>query len=360
MSAEPKPREAEAPEAAEEARLDFQPEALRAWLARRSPEAAAQEIRLRRISGGQSNPTYFLDLGARALVLRKAPGGGAGLPAAHAVDREFRIMKALAGSGVPVPEMLFLEEDPDLLGAPFYVMGRLEGVVEHDSRLPGRAPEARAAIYAEKARILARLHAVDWKAAGLEGFGRTGPFFPRQIHRWTKQWELSKTREIPEIDHLAIWLRENCDQDEASTIVHGDFRIGNLMLAAQAPRIVGVLDWELSTLGHPLADLAHSLCLWSIGPEEYGGLFGCDLAALGIPEQRAFEEAYLEAAGGGSGLKPFHHAFALFRMAVIFEGIAARALAGTAASENAGVVGGLSVILARRAAEIAAGGRPSL
>jgi aminoglycoside phosphotransferase (APT) family kinase protein len=341
---------------------DFDPEALLSYLRQHLPELSssldARDLSINPISGGQSNPTYFVTIGDRELVLRKAPNGEL-LPGAHRVDREYRVMDALAGSGVPVPEMVRLEEDKNLLGAPFYLMERLHGQVFHESTLPDHTPQARLAIYDHKARVLANLHRVDVAEKGLEDYGRKGPFFSRQIHRWTKQWELSKTREIPEIDQLAKWLKENDDGDETSTLVHGDYRIGNLMLHPEAPHIVGVLDWELSTLGHPLADLAHATAMWHITPEEYGGLMGADLKALGIPERQQFEDTYLEAAGFSNGLTTFHHAFALFRWAVIFQGIAKRAESGNAASENAAKVGALSVALGRRGAELLSGKRLS-
>jgi len=319
--------------------------ALWAWLQTRRPDMVAafrpDDLHLQRVSGGQSNPTWYLNLGPHRLVLRKAPNGTA-LPAAHAVEREFRVMRALIGSGVPVPRMLLLEEDPDILGARFYIMQRLEGVVEHDSRLPGRTPDGRRAIYADKARILARLHTLDWRALGLEGYGHPGPFFTRQIHRWTRQWELSRTRDIPEIDQLSIWLREHDDGDDASALVHGDFRIGNLMLDPVKPGIIGV---------------AHTACMWHVTPDEYGGLLGSDLAGSGIPARTQFEQDYLHAAGLTRGLSAFHHVFALFRLAVIFAGVTARAHLGTAAG-NGHALGHLPRVLARRAAEIAAGDWP--
>jgi len=335
--------------------------ALWAWLQTRRPDliaaSAPGDLHLQRVSGGQSNPTWYLNLGPHRLILRKAPNGTA-LPAAHAVEREFRVMQALIGSGVPVPRMLLLEEDPDILGARFYIMQRLEGVVEHDSRLPGRTADARRAIYADKARILARLHALDWRELGLDGYGHPGPFFTRQIHRWTRQWELSRTRDIPEIDQLSTWLREHDDGDGTCALVHGDFRIGNLMLDPVKPGIIGVLDWELSTLGHPLADLAHAACMWHVTPDEYGGLLGSDLSGSGIPVRVQFEQDYLRAAGLTRGLSAFHHVFALFRLAVIFAGVTARARLGTAAAGNGHALGHLPRVLARRAAEIAAGDWP--
>ncbi|MBZ8134510.1 phosphotransferase family protein [Afifella sp. IM 167] len=339
--------------------LDFDPGSLKTYLVGTglAGERAAASLKIAKIAGGQSNPTYRVAAGEKVFILRKPPRGN-NLPGAHQVDREYRVMAALAGSGVPVPEMIRLEEDETFLGTSFYLMEWLDGVVEHDSRLPERSPADRGAIYADKAKVLASLHGADWRAAGLEGFGKEGNFFSRQIYRWTKQWEASKTREDPVIDELARWLKENNAEDDTLSIVHGDYRIGNLMLDRQAPRIIGVLDWELSTLGHPLADLAHAVSVWFVKPEEYGGLFGCDLEALGIPGHRAFEAAYLEAAGAPRGLSAFHYAFALFRFAVIFEGIASRAKAGTAASENAETVGALAPILARRAADILAGELP--
>ncbi|MFW5824177.1 MAG: phosphotransferase family protein, partial [Marinobacter sp.] len=231
---------------------DFEPDALLGYLKTHLPQFSAPidagDVAISPISGGQSNPTYFVTIGDRELVLRKAPNGEL-LPGAHRVDREYRIMAALAGSGVPVPAMVRMEQDRDVLGAPFYLMERLHGQVFHESTLPAHSPEARFAIYQHKARVLANLHRVDVAEKGLADYGRTGPFFSRQIHRWTRQWELSKTREIPEIDQLAKWLKENDDGDETSTLVHGDYRIGNLMIHPTEPRIVGVLDWELSTLG---------------------------------------------------------------------------------------------------------------
>lgn len=309
---------------------------------------------LERIAGGQSNPTYFLTVDGQSMVLRKAPSGD-GLPGAHAVDREFRVLRALPNSGVPVPKVFRLETDRAILGAPFYLMERVPGIIEHRSDLPDHDPAYRRLLYREKARVLGRLHAIDPDAVGLTGFGRPGNFFERQISRWSRQWDLSKTQEIPEIDSLIPWLRDKTPTDETLSIVHGDYRIGNLILDAQKPRVNAVLDWELSTLGHPMADLAHTVCLWFIRPDEYGGLYGCDLPGLGIPSPREFVDHYNEASGRDEMLTSFHLTFAIFRMAVIFEGIAARAKSGTASADNAEAVGQLAPALAKRAAEFAAG-----
>jgi len=312
------------------------------------------EIALERVAGGQSNPTYFVSYPDRRLVLRKKPAGAV-LPSAHAVDREYRIISALADSGVPVPKTVLFYPDEDVVGTPFYIMERLDGRVFHDSALPGLDAEERRAVYRDFAATLARLHAVDWAALGLSDYGRPGNYFARQIGRWTKQWQLSKTRDLPDIDRLIEWLPNHIPQDDVATIVHGDFRLGNLMFHPTEPRVIAVLDWELSTLGHPLADLAHSITLWHARPQDYGGLVGLDLDRLGIPGAAGFVADYESLGRREASLQPFHVAFALFRFAVIFEGIAARALAGNAAAANAGEVGALSEVYARRAVEVVEG-----
>lgn len=305
---------------------------------------------IERISGGQSNPTFFVTFGDLRLVLRKQPPGSL-LPTAHQIDREYRVVKALGQTDVPVPEMLLYCEDPTIIGTPFYVMRRVDGTVFHDCRLYGMAREYRRDAYRSLAQSLARLHAVDPDAAGLGDYGRKGNYFARQVVRWSRQWDLSRQGDDPNIDTLVEWLPRNIPDDDNSTIVHGDYRPGNVIFAADAPNVAAILDWELSTLGHPLADLAHCCMAWRTGPDEYGGLLGLDLDALGLPGQTEFENWYYEAAGHSLHLQPFHVAFALFRFAVIFEGIAARAKDGTAASSNAGEVGHLARVFARRAVE---------
>lgn len=321
---------------------------------RRRITGLSGDMRVRPIPGGQSNPTFFVDFPGRRLVLRKQPAGVT-VPTAHAVDREFRIQSALGGSGVPVPRMVLEEADASILGTRFYVMERLDGRVLHDSALTALAHEERGAVYRSLAATLASLHAVDWKVAGLADYGRPGSYFARQIRRWTRQWETTRTRDISDIDALAQWLSCNIPEDDRTTIVHGDYRVGNVMLDATAPKIIGVLDWELSTLGHPFADLAHAQTMWFIEPDEYGGVRGLNLSRHGLPSRRAFEDQYLRDAGLAEGLMPFHLAFALFRFALIFEGVAARAQAGNAAAANAEEVGRLSIVLARRATEVLSG-----
>ena len=328
----------------------FAPERIEAFLRGAIPGVSGA-MTIERFSGGQSNPTFLVSFEDRKLVLRKKPSGAV-LPSAHAVDREYRVQKALAGSGVPVPRMVLYCGEADVIGTPFYVMEHLAGRVIHDNALPGLSPHERRAAYRAMAGTLARLHAVDWRQAGLADFGRHGGYFARQIARWSKQWRLSKTRELPDIDRLTAWLPENVPDDDLTTIVHGDYRLGNLMLHPEEPRIVGVLDWELSTLGHPLADLAHNAIAWRSTYEDHWGLQGLDLEAFGIPGEAEYLDDYYAQCHHDQRMSAFHLAFALFRFAIIFEGIAARAIAGNAAAENAVEVGGLSLIFARRAAEI--------
>lgn len=336
------------------AELEFDAETLDHYLRDKLPEVSGQ-LRLERIGGGQSNPTFFVDYDNRAMVLRKKPAGDI-LQSAHAVDREYRIMDALANSEVPVPEMILYEDDEAVVGTPFYLMKKLDGRVFPDYSLPGIEPEDRRRVYFSMAETMAALHQVDWRAVGLEGFGKPGDYFTRQIRRWSKQWAQSKTRENPWIDQLIEWLPENIPDDDESTICHGDYRMGNLMFHPTEPRVIAVLDWELSTIGHPLADVAYNCMAYRTLPSEYGGMKGLDLDELGIPQESEYLAYYDQLTGRGPGgkprVQPFHYAFSLFRFAVIFEGIAARAAEGNAASDNAAEVAKLAPALARRAVEI--------
>jgi aminoglycoside phosphotransferase (APT) family kinase protein len=334
--------------------LDFDPARLEPYLRARLPQLEGP-MSIARIGGGQSNPTYRLRCAAGEVVLRKQPAGKL-LPSAHAVDREHRVMAALGATDVPVPRMLHLCEDKAVIGTLFYVMEALDGRVVHDSSIPGVSPAERALMFDSMNDVLARLHRVDWQAVGLAGFGRPGDYFARQVSRWTRQWHASKTREIPEIDQLVAWLPAHLPSGaDQTTIVHGDFRLGNLMFHPTEPRVIGILDWELSTLGHPLADLAHNCLLWHATRTMFYGVEDLDQAALGIPSEADYVRRYCERTGRPDGLSAFHLAFAMFRFAVIFEGIAQRARIGTAAAANAEEVGRLSVDYARRGLAAAQG-----
>lgn len=331
---------------------DFEPAALGRYLDARF---GAAPLALERISGGQSNPTYFATHGPRRMVLRKKPRGPV-LPGAHAVEREFRVLSALHPVGVPVPRPILLEPDDAVLGTPFYLMERVEGRVFADAALPGAAPQERRALYTGLAQALAQLHAVRPDAVGLADFGRPGSYFERQIARWTKQWRGSGSAPIPELDRLADWLPAHLPpEDGALAVAHGDFRIGNVMFHPDEPRVVAILDWELATLGHPLADLAFCAMPWMSAPAEYGGILGRDLAALQLPGQAEFVAAYRGAAPGTGPLLPFHQAFALFRFAVIFVGIADRVRTGSAAAADAAALEPLARAFAARALQAARG-----
>lgn len=326
--------------------LDFDRYRLEGYLRTCLPDLKG-EMSLERIGGGQSNPTYRVHFGAQTVVLRKQPAGEL-LPSAHAVDREYRVQKALEATDVPVPRMLHLCTDPTVIGTLFYVMEALEGRVTQDSSLPGVNPEHRSAMYDSMNKALARLHKVDWKAVGLEDFGRPGNYFERQIRRWTRQWEASRTRDIPEIERLIGWLPEHVPPgDDETTIVHGDYRVGNLIFHPKEPEVIGILDWELSTLGHPLADLAFNCLLYEVAPEDYVGIRGHNRAGLGIPSRDDYVRRYCDRVGRTDGIGVFHLAFSMFRFAVIFEGIASRAQLGNASASDAEAVGRLSLSFAR-------------
>jgi aminoglycoside phosphotransferase (APT) family kinase protein len=330
--------------------LDFDPATLGTYLQRALPEGC-DDLHIERVPGGQSNPTFFVTCGTRRLVLRKQPAGEL-LPSAHAVDREYRIMTALARTDVPVPRTVLFCDDRSVVGTPFYLMERLDGRVFADCALPGVAPHERRLMYGSLARTLAALHNLDPAGIGLADYGKAGNYFARQIARWTRQWELSRTGDNADIAYLIDWLPRHISGDDETAVAHGDYRMGNVMFHAREPRVIAVLDWELSTLGHPLADLAHSCIAWHSRPDEYCGLIGLDLAALGLPSEADYTAAYYDAAHRDARMTHFHLAFALFRFAVIFEGIAARAKAGTAAAANAAEVGHLAVNFARRAREV--------
>ncbi|MDO8706014.1 MAG: phosphotransferase family protein [Sulfuricaulis sp.] len=309
-------------------------------------------MELQRIGGGQSNPTYFVTFDNRAMVLRKQPGGGNLLPSAHAVDREYRVLTALANSEVPVPRTLLYCDDRSVVGTPFYVMERLEGRIFPHYRLPEVPAAEKKALFFAMADTLARLHAVDWAALGLSDFGRPGNYFARQIGRWTRQWEMSRTADNRDVERLIKWLPEHIPPGDETCISHGDFRLGNLMFHPVEPRVIAVLDWELSTLGHPLADVAYSCMPWHTLPTEFDGIRGLDWPGLGIPSPQEYLAHYRQCSGREESVTAFHLAFSQFRFAVILEGIAARALAGNAAGADAAAVGNQAGAIAKRAVEL--------
>lgn len=291
---------------------------------------------LRQFQGGQSNPTFLVEAGGRQWVLRKKPPGIL-LPSAHMVEREYRVIRALANTDVPVAPAPLLCEDPAIVGTAFYVMDFVEGRVFTDPALPGMAPAERAAIYDAMNDTLGRLHSVDWRAVGLGDFGRPENYVARQIARWSKQYEASKTGEIPEMDRLMAWLPRNIPEREETTLVHGDFRLGNMIFDPSEPRVVAVLDWELSTLGHPLSDLAYNCMLYHLPADlpTVRGFGEPDLAAFGIPDERAYVSAYVRRTGRDPGNDwPFFLAFSFFRYAAIVQGVYARALQGNASSTS--------------------------
>jgi aminoglycoside phosphotransferase (APT) family kinase protein len=328
---------------------DFDVAPLAAYLKRHIPEADGTPLS-KRIGGGQSNPSYFLTYPNARFVLRKKPAGVL-LPSAHAIDREYRVQRALAGTAVPVPRMRLYCSDTSILGTEFYVMDFVDGKVFGECWLPDVPKTQRRAMFLGMAETLAALHNLDYQARGLSDFGKTGDYYGRQIGRWTKQWEMSKTAPNADIDRLIPWLSSNVPKSVRTTINHGDFRIGNLMFDEQSGRVVAVLDWELATLGDPLADVAYSALAWRAASDEYMGMRDKDLAELGIPSEAEYLSHYQRLAPESGRCTPFHFVFALFRLAAIFEGIAARAKGGTEASENAAEVGKLSGRFARRAVE---------
>lgn len=314
------------------------------------------ELGIERIGGGQSNPTFFVDHGERRMVLRKKPAGEI-LPGAHAIEREYRVLQALEGTGVPVPKALLLHDGSDVIGTPFYLMERLDGRVFHDCSLRDVPAGERAALYFAMARAMAKLHEVDPATVGLGDYGKAGNYFQRQLSRWSRQYRESPSERISALDELIEWLSENLPPDERRlAITHGDFRLGNMLFHPTEAKVVAILDWELSTLGDPLADLGFCCMPWHTAPTEYGGILGLDRRQLLLPEKDEFVEEYYRAAIPTQKLLPFHVAFALFRFAVIFVGIADRARAGNAAGGNAEEVGPLARAFAQRALEVARSG----
>ena len=298
-------------------------------------------LKVQQFQGGASNPTFYLTSGAYAYVMRKKPPGQL-LASAHQVDREYRVMKALGPTGFPVPVMRALCEDESIVGTSFYVMDYLEGRIFRDARLPGMEPAERTAIYDELVSVMARLHQTDHEAIGLGDFGRPGNFFERQIGRWTKQYRGAETEHVPEMEALIESLPGRIPKDERVGIAHGDYRLENVMFHPTEPKIIAVLDWELCTIGHPLADLAYNCILWHSRSPSWGTLDGIDLASSGIPTEAEYVAAYA-ARTGEKEIEDFdfYLAFSIFRLASIGQGVFKRNLdgigKGEASTDNSGV-----------------------
>ena len=318
--------------------------ALSAWLDRNLPGFCGP-LTVESFKGGQSNPTYKLNTPTQSYVMRAKPGPVAKLlPSAHAIEREFAVMSGLQGTDVPVPRMYCLCEDETIIGRAFYVMEFMLGRILWDQTLPGMSTQERGAIYNEMNRVIAALHTVKFAERGLAAYGKPGNYFERQIGRWSKQYVASITQPIPEMDQLMDWLPQHIPAmaraEHMVSIVHGDYRLDNLMFHPTEPRIVAVLDWELSTLGHPLADFSYHCMAWHIPPGAFRGIGGLDVVSLGIPTEEEYIRLYCERTGltTPDALKAdwnFYLAYNLFRIAAILQGIAKRAQMGTAASAQA-------------------------
>ena len=326
----------------------FDEEALAAYL-ENNVAGFEGPLTVRQFEGGQSNPTFQLITPGNRYVLRKQPPGEL-LPSAHQVDREYRVMKALEHTDVPVPVMFCLCEDTAVIGTKFDVMELVEGRLFTETLLPGLSREERRAIYLDLARVLACLHKVEPAAVGLAEFGRPGNYYERQIGRWTKQYLASKTEEIEAMDRLMAWLPDNVPEQKKTVIVHGDYRLGNTLIHPTEPRIVAVLDWELSTLGDGLADLGY-LCQDYHGDSYFSaGLASADLASLGIPTEAEFVAEYCRHAGIDHIENwPFYLIYNMFRSAAIIQGVYRRGLDGNASSETATLYGDVARIRSERA-----------
>ncbi|OGA11306.1 MAG: aminoglycoside phosphotransferase [Betaproteobacteria bacterium RIFCSPHIGHO2_12_FULL_69_13] len=291
-----------------------------------------------RFTGGQSNPTYRIaDSAGHRFVLRKKPSGVL-LPSAHAVDREYRVLKALQETDVPVPRVLAYCDDPRVIGTPFYVMEFVEGRIFWDPTLPELSPADRTALYEDVNRMVATLHRVDVGAVGLGDYGRPGRFMERQIARWTKQYLAAATEPIEAMDRLIHWLSAHMPPGDESAVFHGDLRLDNMIVHPVEPRVLAVLDWELSTIGHPLADLAYHMLPWHLTAQQFRGMADKPLAALGIPSENQYLRAYCSRVGRRD-VEPtewsFYVAYAMFRLAAILQGILKRSLDGTAFDKHA-------------------------
>jgi aminoglycoside phosphotransferase (APT) family kinase protein len=323
------------------------------WLGANVEGCSTEPPMVLQFKGGQSNPTYWVGMGELALVVRKKPPGKL-LPSAHAVEREYKVLRALRGTDVPVPEALALCEDASVIGTPFFVMRWVPGRIFWDPTLPELDRDGRRTLYLDYLRVLAALHKVDIAGVGLGDYGKVGGFVPRQVERWSAQYKASRTSEIPSMEALMRWLGEHIPAGDETTLVHGDYRIDNLMFAVDAPKAIALLDWELSTLGHPLSDLAYACMSYHVNIPGRGGLAGVDVRALGIPSEDEMVAEYVRLTGRGAiDGWPFYVAFGLFRLAAIAQGVYARSLQGNASSDDASSYGAAVTMLSELACSIA-------
>lgn len=340
--------------------------ALSRWLGAHVEGCEGGAATVKQFRGGQSNPTYWVGVEGGAggdveLVLRKKPPGKL-LPSAHAVEREYRVMRALAATPVPVPSALALCEDDSVIGTTFFVMRYVPGKIYWDPTLPEfPSADARRAMYRHYVDVLAALHRVDFRAVGLEDFGKVGRYVPRQVERWSAQYEASRTDDVPAMDAIMKWLASKAPASDETTLIHGDYRIDNLMFTAPsesgAPgdaKPIALLDWELSTLGHPVSDLAYACMSYHLNLPGRGGLVGVEVGALGIPTEDELVAAYCAATGRGAIADwPYFMAFGIFRLAAIAQGVYKRSLQGNASSEEASAYGPAAGFLAEIACGVA-------
>lgn len=300
-------------------------------------EGFSGHLTIEQFKGGQSNPTFLLSANGKKYVMRRKPPGKL-LPSAHAVDREYRVITALAGTDVPVARTYALCQDETIIGTAFYVMDYVDGRILWDSALPGLSRAERMAIFTEMNRVIAALHSVNYATVGLADYGKPGSYFARQIDRWTKQYRASETEKIEAMDKLIAWLSANFPSGDDTSIVHGDYRLDNVIFHSTEPRVLAVLDWELSTLGHPLADFAYHCMTWRLSAADFRGLAGDELDVLGIPSEKDYVAMYCYRTGRTSipaAEWEYYIAFNMFRLTAILQGIMARALQGNAASQEA-------------------------
>jgi aminoglycoside phosphotransferase (APT) family kinase protein len=321
-----------------EGEVDFDVNSLSAYLNEQIGPARSTEVRP--TEGGMSNPTYFVKHGDWRAVLRKPPNNIL-MPSAHAIDREYRVLTALQGSAVPTPKPFDYCSNRDILGTPFYLMEWLEGRVFREFATPGLDKGHRRDMYKDMCRTLAEIHKLDFRTIGLDDFGKPGNYFKRQLSRWSGLWAQYRSGDDdnPNLDKIVSWLSERVPESETLSLCHGDFRIANVMFHSAEPRVIGVLDWELSTLGHPLVDLAFNSQAWRMAPDENGGLLNLPLSDMGIPTEREYLEMYYEMSAASERLTRFHQVFAMFRGAVGSAGVAIRGDLGNGVLPDAARVG---------------------